>query len=321
MYQQVYDPVGESLGLTAIFAALPLLTLFILLGGFKRKAHEAALASLLVALVIAIVVYTMPVGQAVNGALLGAIFGLFPIMWIVWNALWIYNMTEATGHFAVLRRSFGRISDDQRVQAVIIAFCFGALLEALAGFGTPVAITAVMLIALGFAPIKAAAVALVANTAPVAFGAIAIPIITLAEITGLPKEDLGAMVGRQTPVLALIVPLILVGMVDGMRGVRQTWPAAIVGGLVFAVAQFATSNYISVELTDIVAALLATGAIVAPAPDLAAEQPDPRRALRPRARRSPAPPWPTSPTSARSSARATSTATAGARSSAPTRRT
>jgi lactate permease len=263
MYQQVYDPVGESLGLTAIFAALPLLTLFVLLGGFKRKAHEAALASLLVALVIAIAVYAMPFGQAVNGALLGAVFGLFPIMWIVWNALWIYNMTEDTGHFAVLRRSFGRISDDQRVQAVIIAFCFGALLEALAGFGTPVAITAVMLIALGFKPIKAAAVALVANTAPVAFGAIAIPIITLAEITGLPKEDLGAMVGRQTPVLALIVPLILVGMVDGTRGVRQAWPAAIIGGLAFALAQFACSNYISVELTDIVASLLATGAIVA----------------------------------------------------------
>jgi lactate permease len=172
-------------------------------------------------------------------------------------------MTEATGHFAVLRRSFGRISSDQRVQAVIIAFCFGALLEALAGFGTPVAITAVMLIALGFQPMKAAAVALVANTAPVAFGAIAIPIITLAEITGMPKEDLGAMVGRQTPLLALFVPLILIGMVDGSRGLRQAWPAAIVGGLVFAIAQFATSNYISVELTDIVASLLATGAIVA----------------------------------------------------------
>ena len=156
MYQQVYDPVGDSLGLTAIFAALPLLTLFVLLGGLKRKAHEAAIAALLVALVVAIAVYSMPFGQAVDGALLGAVFGLFPIMWIVWNALWIYNMTEATGHFAVLRRSFGRISDDQRVQAVIIAFCFGALLEALAGFGTPVAITAVMLIALGFKPIKAA---------------------------------------------------------------------------------------------------------------------------------------------------------------------
>ena len=263
MYQQVYDPVGDSLGLTAIFAVLPLVTLFVLLGGLKWSAHWAAICSLLVALVIAVVVYTMPVGQAVNSALLGAVFGLFPIMWIVWNAIWIYRMTEATGHFAVLRRSFGRISDDQRVQAVIIAFCFGALLEALAGFGTPVAITAVMLIALGFQPIKAAAVALVANTAPVAFGAIAIPIITLGEITGLPKEDLGAMVGRQTPVLALFVPLILMGMVDGMRGVRQAWPAAIVGGVVFAIAQFACSNYVSVELTDIVASLLATGAIVA----------------------------------------------------------
>jgi lactate permease len=263
MYQQVYDPVGDSLGLSVIFAALPLLALFVLLGGVKLAAHWAALSALAVALIVAIVVYSMPVGQALDSGLEGATFGLFPIMFIVWMAIWIYNMTVSTGHFAVLRRSFGRISDDQRIQAVIIAFCFGALLEALAGFGTPVAITAVMLIALGFEPIKAAAVALVANTAPVAFGAIAIPIITLGEITGLPKEDLGAMVGRQTPLLALFVPLILVGMVDGMRGVRQAWPAAIFGGLVFAVAQFACSNYISVELTDIVASLLSTGAIVA----------------------------------------------------------
>ncbi len=263
MYQQVYDPVGDSLGLSVIFAALPLLTLFILLGGVKLAAHWAALSALAVALIVAIVVYSMPAGQAFDSGIEGAVFGLFPIMFIVWMAIWIYNMTVTTGHFAVLRRSFGRISDDQRVQAVIIAFCFGALLEALAGFGTPVAITAVMLIALGFEPIKAAAVALVANTAPVAFGAIAIPIITLSEITGLPKEDLGAMVGRQTPLLALFVPLILIGMVDGMRGVRQAWPAAVVGGFVFAVAQFACSNYISVELTDIVASLLSTGAIVA----------------------------------------------------------
>ena len=163
----------------------------------------------------------------------------------------------------MLRRSFASISDDQRIQAVIIAFSFGALLEALAGFGTPVAITAVMLIAVGFKPIKAASVALVANTAPVAFGAIAIPIVTLAGITDLPKEDLGAMVGRQTPLLALFVPLILVGMVDGMRGVRAVWPAAMVGGITFAVGQFLCSNYISVELTDIVASLLSVGALVA----------------------------------------------------------
>src|SRR6185437_12416479 len=153
-------------------------------------------------------------------------------------------------------------SDDQRIQAVIIAFSFGALLEALAGFGTPVAITSVMLVALGFKPMKAASVALVANTAPVAFGAIAIPIVTLAGLTDLPKEDLGAMVGRQTPLLAVFVPLILVAMVDGTRGIRQTWPAALAGGLAFAVGQFACSNYISVELTDIVASLLSTLAIV-----------------------------------------------------------
>jgi len=162
----------------------------------------------------------------------------------------------------VLRRAFNRVSDDQRIQAIIIAFCFGALLEALAGFGTPVAITAVMLIAVGFSPMKAAAVALVANTAPVAFGAIAIPIVTLAELTDIPKDDLGAMVGRQTPFLALIVPLILVGMVDGTRGVRQAWPAAVVGGFTFALGQFLCSNFVSVELTDIVASLLAAGSIV-----------------------------------------------------------
>ncbi len=177
-------------------------------------------------------------------------------------AIWVYNMTVETGHFAVLRRSFGAVSTDQRIQAVIIAFCFGALLEALAGFGTPVAITAVMMIAVGFKPIKAAAIALVANTAPVAFGAMATPIITLAEVTELDKGDLGAMVGRQTPFLALIVPLILIGMVDGRRGIRQTWPVAVVGGLSFAIGQFLCANYLSVELTDIVAALVSTAAIV-----------------------------------------------------------
>jgi lactate permease len=285
MYQQVYDPVGDSLFASSIFAALPILALFILLGGIKLKAHVASALALLAGLIVAVVVYSMPVGQALLSATEGAAFGLFPIMWIVWNAIWIYNMTVATGHFQVLRRSFSSISDDQRVQAVMIAFCFGALLEALAGFGTPVAITAVMLIAVGFTPMKAAAVALVANTAPVAFGAIAIPIVTLAGLTDIPQDDLGAMVGRQTPFLALIVPLILVGMVDGMRGVRQTWPAAVVGGVVFAVGQFACSNYISVELTDIVASLLGAGAIVLllrvwqPSEPLVGEGPEGRPAM------------------------------------------
>jgi lactate permease len=262
MYKQVYDPVSNSLGLSTIFAVLPLVTLFVLLGGLRLRAHWAALAALAVALVVAVAVYPMPAGQALDAGVEGAAFGLFPIMWIVVSAIWIFNMTEASGHLAVLRRSFARVSDDLRVQAILIAFCFGALIEALAGFGTPVAISAVMLIALGFRPILAASVALVANTAPVAFGAIAVPITTLSEVSGLPKHDLGAMVGRQTPFLALIVPLILVAMVDGRRGLRQTWPVALVGGSAFAVGQFATSNYVSVELTDIVAALVSAAAVV-----------------------------------------------------------
>src|SRR6187200_802806 len=245
MYKQVLDPVGDSLFVSTLFAIIPLATLFILLGGLKMKSHWAGLLSLLAAILVAVIVYSMPVGQALDAGLEGMAFGLFPIMWIVFNAIWIFNMTEESGHFAVLRRSIASISDDQRIQAVIIAFSFGALLEALAGFGTPVAITATMLVAFGFKPMKAATVALVANTAPVAFGAIAIPIVTLAGITDLPKDDLGAMVGRQTPFLALIVPLILVGMVDGMRGIRQCWPAAMVGGLAFALGQYACSNFLS----------------------------------------------------------------------------
>src|SRR5215218_1630814 len=263
MYEQIYDPVANSLGWSSIFAVLPLVTLFIMLGLLRIPAQWAALTALGVAIVVALAAYDMPVGQAFDSAWEGATFGLFPIMWIVVNAIWIYNMTVESGHFEVLRRSFGVISDDQRIQAVLIAFSFGALIEALAGFGTPVAISAVMLLALGFRPIKAAAVALVANTAPVAFGAIAIPITTLSEVTGLDKGDLGAMVGRQTPFLALVVPLILIGMVDGRRGIRQAWPVAVIGGFGFAIGQFVCSNYISVELTDIVASLFSTACIVA----------------------------------------------------------
>jgi lactate permease len=263
MYQQVFDPVSHSLAASSLFAALPLAALFVLLGGLRWRAQWAGLAGLGVALLVAIVVYSMPVGQALGAGTLGAAFGLFPIMWIVVNPIWIYNLTVDTGHFAVLRRSFNRVSDDQRIQAIIVAFCFGALIEALAGFGTPVAISSVMLIAIGFKPVKAAVVALVANTAPVAFGAMAVPIITLASVTGLPQGDLAAMVGRQTPFLAAIVPLLLVAMVDGRRGLRQTWLAAVIGGAGFAIGQFACSNYLSVELTDIVASLLAAGSIVA----------------------------------------------------------
>jgi lactate permease len=261
-FHQIYDPVQSSLGLSTIFAILPLLTVFLLLGVVKLRAPWAALIGLGVSILVAVFIYHMPGGQALSAGAEGAAFGLFPIMWIVVNAIWIYTMTVTTGHFDVLRRSFGTVSDDQRIQAIIIAFCFGALLEALAGFGTPVAITSVMLIALGFPKLKAAAVALVANTAPVAFGALAVPITTLAKVTGLPEHALASTVGRQTPILAVFVPLALVFMVDGRRGIRRTWPAAVTAGVVFAVLQFLCSNYISVPLTDIVASLGAAVSIV-----------------------------------------------------------
>lgn len=262
MYKPVLDSVGGSLALTALFAAMPLLALFVLLGVLRMKAWIAALISLAIAIVVAIVAYSMPIGLALMAGTEGAVFGFFPILWIVINAIWLYNMTVVTGHFDVLRRSFDKVSHDQRIQGVIIAFCFGALLEALAGFGTPVAITSVMLIALGFRPIKAATVALVANTAPVAFGALAVPITTLATVTGLPQQDLGSMVGRQTPILAVFVPLVLVFIIDRGRGVHQTLPATLVCGFTFAITQFVTSNYLSVPLTDVVAALGSACAVV-----------------------------------------------------------
>jgi lactate permease len=262
VYKQVLDPVSHSLGLTSIFAILPLLVLFVLLGVVRLKAQWASLAALAVAILVAVIVYSMPVGQAADAGLEGAAFGFWPIMWIVLNALWIFNMTESTGYFAVLRRAFTMISDDMRVQVVVIAFCFGALLEALAGFGTPVAICSVMLVGLGLTPLRAVAVALVADTAPVAFGAIAVPITTLGQVSGLPVQHLSDMVGRQTPFLALILPFILVFMVDGRRGVKAVWPAALTAGLVFAVLQFVVSNYISMQLTDIVASLGSAGALV-----------------------------------------------------------
>ena len=229
----------------------------------RMKAQWAAPIALATAVVIATSVYGMPVRQTVLSATEGAAFALFPILWVVVAALWLYNLTVESGHFAVLRRSIGSVSEDRRVQAVLIAFCFGTLLEALAGFGAPAAITAVMMVALGFTPAKAATLALLGNTAAVAFGALAVPIITLADVTGLDAGRLGAMVGRQTPLLALIVPFILVGLVDGRRGLRQTWPMAAVAGLAFAIAQFTCSNHLSVALTDLVASIASMAAIVA----------------------------------------------------------
>lgn len=273
-YQPDIRSINGSLTTSALIAALPLATLFFLLGVLRITAWISGLVALGVAIVIATAGFDMPVDQAGAVSTWGAAFGFFPIMWIVISAIWVYNMTVATGHFDVLRRSFATISDDMRIQAIVIAFCFGALMEALAGFGTPVAISAVMLIALGFQPMKAAVLALVANTAPVAFGALATPVVTLSKVTAPANADpaladhftedhLGALIGHQTPVLAVFVPLVLVAIVDGKRGVRQCWVPAAVGGVAFAVAQWLTSTYFSVQLTDVVAALVSALAIVA----------------------------------------------------------
>lgn len=262
-FVQHLEPVAGSLALSALVAALPLVTVLVLLGAVRMCAHRAGLAGLAVALATACLGYGMPAGQALSAAVQGALFGLFPILWIVVNALWVYRMTVRTRHFDVLRRSFSGLSADPRVQALVIAFCFGALLEALAGFGAPVAISAVMLVALGFSPVRAAVVALVANTAPIAFGAMGTPVVTLAQVTGLPLDTVAPVVGRQTPLLALVVPLLLVFLVDGRRGLRETWAPALACGLAFAAVQFAAANYVSAQLADIGAALAGAAALVA----------------------------------------------------------
>ncbi len=263
MYKQMFDPVSGSPFASALVAVIPLVTLFVLLGVLRVQARIAAVVALVVAALVAIVAYDMPVGQTALSATEGAAFGFFPILWIVIAAIWVYNLTDLSGHFAVLRRAFGRLSDDRRVQAVVVAFSFGALIEGLAGFGAPVAITSVVLLGLGFQPVKAASLALIGNTAPVAFGSIAVPIVTLGETTGLDKDTLGAMVGNQTPILAVFVPFILIAVVDGRRGLRECWPAALVAGVSFAAVQFLSSHFISVELTDILAALVSTAAMIA----------------------------------------------------------
>ncbi|MCX4236203.1 L-lactate permease [Streptomyces ortus] len=263
MYVQELEPLADSLGLSALVATLPLVLVLVLLGGVRMKAHLAGLIGLAAAALVATLAYGMPVGQTLSSAVQGAVFGLFPILWIVVNALWVYRMTVRTRHFDILRRSFGRLSDDPRIQALVVAFCFGALLEALAGFGAPVAICSVMLVALGFDPVRAAVVALVANTAPVAFGAMGTPVVTLAQVTDLPLDTVASVVGRQTPLLALVVPLVLVFLVDGRRGLRETWVPALACGVAFAVAQFAASNYVSAQLADIGAALAGAGALMA----------------------------------------------------------
>jgi lactate permease len=261
MFRQNLDPTG-SLTVSALLALLPLIALLLLLGVFRWKAHWASLVSLVIAVAIAVFTFSMPIGQALDAGLFGAALSILNILWITFNAIWIYNLTVRSGHFEVLRRAFASISDDRRIQAIVIAFSFGALLEALAGGGSPVAICAVMLIAIGFDPIKAAALALIADTAPVAFGGLGNPITILGTTTNLPPDDFGAMAGRQTAILAVFIPFILIGVADGRRGLRQAWPAALTAGLTFGICQFVFSNYWSYKLCDIFAAIVSAGAII-----------------------------------------------------------
>lgn len=260
MYTQNFNPL-DNLALSALIASLPLFTVLVLLGVFKWKAHWAGLAGLGVGLLVAIAGYKMAVWQAVNSGLFGAGRAVLLVLWITFNAIWIYNLTVKTGHFAVLRRSFAKIGTDQRVQAIVIAFSFGALIEALAGGGSPVAICAVMLIAIGFHPLKAAALALVANTAPVAFGGMGNPITILGSVTSSAPEPYGAMAGRQTAFLAILVPFALLLIADGWRGFKQAWPAALVAGLSFGVTQLVVSN-INYRLCDIAASLVSAACLV-----------------------------------------------------------
>src|ERR671910_82122 len=262
-FEQVYEPVAGSLALSTLVAAIPIAVLFVLLAGFRVAAHWSSLASLALALLIAVAVYGMPVSLALNSTLAGVAFGLFPIVWIVINAIFVYNVIVDAGYFDVVRNSLASLSNDRRIQVVIIAFILGALLEATAGFGTPVAITAAIMAGLGFEALYAAALALLANTAPVAFGGFAIPIITGASVAQIDTMALSQMVGRQTPLLALIVPGFLVTVMAGWRRMLEVWPVIVVSGVSFAGAQFVVSNFIGPELADLLAAIVGVVAVVA----------------------------------------------------------
>ncbi|WP_225790278.1 lactate permease LctP family transporter [Pseudomonas sp. Marseille-P8916] len=253
-WQQLYTPLG-SLGLSALAAVIPIVFFFLALAVFRLKGHVAGSITLALSILVAIFAFQMPVDMALAAAGYGFLYGLWPIAWIIVAAVFLYKLTVKSGQFEVIRSSVLSITDDQRLQVLLIGFCFGAFLEGAAGFGAPVAITAALLVGLGFNPLYAAGLCLIANTAPVAFGALGIPIIVAGQVTGIDAFDIGAMTGRQLPLLSLFVPFWLVFMMDGVRGVKEIWPAALVAGLSFAVTQYFTSNFIGPELPDITSAL------------------------------------------------------------------
>ncbi len=254
-WQQLYTPLG-SLGLSALAALIPIVFFFLALAVFRMKGHVAGAITLALSLVVAIAAFGMPASMAFASAGYGFAYGLWPIAWIIVAAVFLYKLTVKSGQFEVIRSSVLSITDDQRLQVLLIGFSFGAFLEGAAGFGAPVAITAALLVGLGFNPLYAAGLCLIANTAPVAFGALGIPIIVAGQVTGIDAFKIGAMTGRQLPILSIIVPFWLVAMMDGWRGIKETWPAALVAGVSFAITQYFTSNYIGPELPDITSALV-----------------------------------------------------------------
>ncbi len=256
MFHQLLTPVGGNLALSFITASLPIVTVLVLLGVLRRPAWQASLAGLVVGLVIAIGVWSLPVGLAIDATLNGMVFALWPVMWIVFNAMLLYNVAVISGRFDAFRRwTLDHLPNDRRIVLVAIGFCFGALLEGVAGFGTPVAITSSLLILVGFAPLEAIVFVLIFNTAPVAFGALGAPVTVLGAVTGLPSAVLGAMVGRQLPFMALILPFYVMFAYGGARSVRAIWPALLVAGGSFAICQFVASNFIDYSLTDVLASL------------------------------------------------------------------
>lgn len=262
MWNQTYFLFGQNLAVSALVAALPVFAVLLLLGVLRKPAWIAGLSGLAAAFAVALGGYHMPVKMAVAAAADGAAFGLFPISWIVFWAIALFRLTVDTGKFEIIKHSVGRLTSDRRQQALLIAFSFGAFVEGAAGFGTPVAIAAAMLTGLGFPPFRAAAVCLLANTAPVAFGSIGIPLVTLAGITGLPLLKLTAEAGRLCAPVSLIIPTYLVLAVGGWRALRGAWVPAVAAGVSFAATQFAVSNYIGPALTDIASSLVSMGALI-----------------------------------------------------------
>src|SRR5262245_52299065 len=263
MWQQNYTPIANSLVLSALIAAVPLLVLLFLIGMRRKPGWIASLSELVISILLVLVVYRRPAGVLFSTVAYGATFGLFPIGWVVFSAILLYRVTLESGRFEILKDSVGHLTDDGRLQMMLVAFAFGAFIEGCAGFGTPVAVAATMLTGLGFSPFMAAAVCLLANTAPVAFGSIATPITTLAVTTGLPIDRLSAGVGRICAPVSLFIPAYMIAVMCGWKGLRGVLPAAAVCGIAFAGTQFLVSNFIGPQLTDILASMVAIGALVA----------------------------------------------------------